>query len=128
MDIKTHNGFITVHNPKTENHRTFRVWTTTFGKGDEAEEKRVVQLLTGPNRDDWTAWKSFGFVSDHGIRVWNKFRGTDHEKFAKILNMPEAAEKAGLVFMREARCRICNRVLTNPESIETGIGPICADR
>jgi len=34
----------------------------------------------------------------------------------------------GYTLLREGRCLICNRKLTTPESIETGIGPVCAER
>jgi len=27
--------------------------------------------------------------------------------------------------MSEVRCRRCNRVLTNPKSVERGFGPVC---
>ena len=35
---------------------------------------------------------------------------------------------AGYTLHLEGRCVICNRKLTDPESIETGIGPVCAGR
>lgn len=31
-------------------------------------------------------------------------------------------------FLHEGRCGRCNRVLTVPESIETGLGPVCAGK
>ena len=29
---------------------------------------------------------------------------------------------------RSGRCRVCNRKLTDPESIELGVGPVCGRR
>lgn len=124
FDVRTHNGFITVENTKTGDHRTFKVWASTF-KGDD-EPKRVVSLLTGPDRDAWGDWQGFGFATEDGARVWRKYNGTLFEKFCKILNDPARGEELGLVYHFEGRCRRCNRALTVPESIESGIGPVCA--
>lgn len=33
-----------------------------------------------------------------------------------------------LEFWHEGRCAMCNRTLTVPESIERGLGPVCAER
>lgn len=34
----------------------------------------------------------------------------------------------GYTLLREGRCYVCNRKLTDPESIRLGIGPVCASR
>lgn len=36
--------------------------------------------------------------------------------------------KAFGVFTADAKCRVCGRPLTNPESIKKGIGPICMEK
>lgn len=41
---------------------------------------------------------------------------------------PLTVEEAGRIGRRFGVCMICGRTLTNPESIEAGIGPICAGR
>lgn len=128
FDVRIHNGMITIHNPGTGQHRTFRV-RTQADDAAFAPGKRVVQLLTGPDREDWSAWQSFGFVDARaGVKVWNKYRGTAHETFGRMLSDPTRWAAKGCEFMVEARCRRCGRALTHPESIATGLGPICAGR
>jgi len=125
VNIRTHNGIVTVRNPNTGEHRTFKVATQPF-QAKFAAGRRIVYLLTGPdNESDWQGW---GFVNEFGIRPWQRF-GDVYRKYASLLWNQEAAESAwGMEFMWAARCRICNRTLTTPESIESGIGPVCAER
>lgn len=124
FSVATHNGWITIHNPKTDDHRTFQIATSKSMGG-----KRVVSMLTGPDREDWRNWTGFGFASEDGsINVWRKHEGSVFEKMARLLERPDLGEEYGLNYLFEGRCRVCNRALTNPESIRTGIGPVCAGR
>ena len=34
----------------------------------------------------------------------------------------------GFSVLHNGHCGVCGRVLTNPESLETGVGPICGTR
>ena len=124
---KTHNGTMTIRNPKTGGHRTLRVRTETWNKGKDNESThRVVSLLTGSNNEaDYTR---FGFVADDGtVRVWKKYRGTAFDQYGSMLNHQKRWESNhGLEFLFATTCRVCNRKLTTPESIESGIGPVCA--
>lgn len=122
--IATHNGIITVANPATGEHRTFKVHTqpedSKFAPG-----KRVVSLLTGPNNtEDFTP---FGFVlSDGSVQIWMKNRTKMFAAFAFILEKPEQAEaKWGMTYMWAAKCRRCNRALTTPSSVTSGLGEVC---
>lgn len=120
--IGTHNGSVTITSPTGE-HRTFNIRTqpddSRFAPG-----QRVVRLLTGP--DDW---QGFGFVSDNGtIRVWKRYQGTAHATYARMLERPESFVAKGAEYLFSGRCRVCNRELTHPESIASGIGPVCAGR
>ena len=122
--LETHNGTITVSNPATGQHRRFRVRTQ---KEDArfAPGSRIVGMLTGPNNErDYTG---FGFVQPDGtIKVWAKHRGTQMDRFARMLERPQhESEMFGLVFDWEARCRKCGRKLTDPISLTLGIGPTC---
>lgn len=122
---KTHNGFVTVKNTKTGKHRVMRIWSKDFG----GDKKRVAGLLTGRNRDVNDDWTDFAFVGDDGrLRVWKRHRGTEYDALAKILEHVERGEELGLEYHIEGRCRLCNRELTDPESISTGIGPVCAKK
>lgn len=122
--VKTHNGTITVSNQATGNHRTFRIRTqkpdAKFAPGE-----RIVSLLTGTdNTRDYT---SFGIVKDGGrIVLWRKFNGTKYEDLADLLEHPDkAVAKWGMQYQWSAKCRVCNRELTDDLSVTLGIGPKC---
>lgn len=124
--ILTHNGTVTVKSLATGDHRTFSV-STQKDDAEFAPGERIVSLLTGPeNTSDFT---SFGFVKPDRIVVWRKKRGTEFDRFARLLERLESFESAEKVTVHfESTCRRCNRPLTTPESVESGIGPVCAGR
>lgn len=125
FDIRTHNGRITASNPATGNHRTFRVRTqpqdAKFAPG-----KRVVSLLVGP--DNESDYQGFAFVDEFGIQVWRSKLGGVYETYARMLANPDAWAEKGVEWQFEGRCRVCNRALTDPVSIELGIGPVCREQ
>lgn len=119
MNIATYNGKITVKNPKTGEHRTFQIKTVRKGK---LEGKRIVSMLYGP--DNCSDYRGFGFVDGLGfITLWKAAQTDFFQKVVKILEKPEAYN---LEYLEEGRCIRCNRVLTHPDSITSGIGPECA--
>lgn len=122
--IATHNGTVTVSNPVSGDHRTFKIHTqpedSRFAPG-----RRIVSLLTGPdNVSDFTA---FGFVGDNGrIELWRRNATPYFEKLAFLLERPDvAAQKWGMSYLWAAKCRKCNRKLTTPASVIEGIGEKC---
>lgn len=123
--ILTHNGTWTIKNPATGNHRTFQVRTASADS--KLAGKRIVSLLTGPdNTEDYIG---FGFVEKGGVRVWRKHEGTVFSQYGAMLtNLPRVAEKHGLQISASCCCRRCNRDLTTPESVASGIGPTCAEK
>lgn len=124
--IRTHNGAVTITNPATGNHRTFEI-RTQAEDAKFAPGQRIVALLTGP--DNTADYQGFGFVGEDGhVTVWKKHRGTVYETYARMLEHPDAWEQKGLTYQVEGRCRKCNRRLTDPTSIETGVGPTCGGR
>jgi|TARA_R110002096_G_scaffold55026_3_gene141591 hypothetical protein len=126
-EITTHNGTLTVSNPATGKHRTFRIKTQ---KDDArfAPGERVISLLVGP--DNTSDYRGFGFVVDGRVKVWRRFEtveGGQFTRYSRMLNSLEAeCEKFGLVVDFATNCRRCNRQLTTPESVQSGIGPVCA--
>lgn len=138
FNLAVHDGMVTIHNPATGNHRTFRVRTQADG-AKFAPGRRVVSLLTGPNREDPESWQSFGFVEtdrngdgDGGayVRVWRKFDTATgaYPTFAKMLANPKLWAAKGAEYFVETRCRRCGRPLTTKESVTTGLGPVCSGR
>jgi hypothetical protein len=125
FDVTRHDGFVTLNNTRTGQHRKFAVKTKKSGA---FAGKRLVYLVLGADAEDRSGWMPFGDVDEFGIRVWKKNLGTDMEKFAKLLERPSRYAAVGLEYLVDARCRRCGRTLTNPDSIKTGLGPICAGR
>lgn len=129
------NGTYTITSPTGE-HRTFQISTqpkdSRFAAG-----QRVIALLNGP--DNTTNYQGFGFVTDNGISVWRSKQGSNntksqYEKFAAMVwSMAINGEQSffyakGCRLLVEGKCIRCNRKLTHPTSILSGIGPECAKR
>ena len=125
-----HNGLYTIRNKTTGEWRTFRIKT----QADDAKfaaGKRILGLLTGP--DNTSAYKGFAFVDDTGIHFWRRYK--DDKTFRALGLMLWALQVDPKHKLHETyqvdmskRCLICNRPLTTPESLDSGIGPICAGR
>lgn len=121
FDVRTHNGWITVENTNTGGHRTFAI---TTAKDGGLKGRRIVHLMVGSDRE----LKPFGFVTPRGVAPWASMATGAWVKFARILNFPERGRQLGLAYLFDARCRVCDRKLTNPASIRSGIGPVCEGR
>jgi hypothetical protein len=123
--VGSHNGTITITNAATGQHRTFRIKTQ---KADAkfAPGERIVSLLTGPDNEQ--SFTQFGFVKSNGyIALWNKYRTATFRTYCRMLRYPgEYADRCEYLY--EGRCRRCDRKLTVPESIKSGIGPVCATK
>jgi hypothetical protein len=124
FEIRTHNGVITMKSMKTGEHRTFRIRTmkqdAKFLPG-----KRLVELLHGP--DNESDYRSFGMIGDDGrVYLWKKHQGqTFYVWVASALQSPERYLDR-VEFSFEGRCRRCNRLLSDPDSVASGIGPTCS--
>lgn len=122
-NLKTHNGEITIRNTETGNHRTFKISMVNNSESN-LHGKRIVSLLTGSdNQRDYTG---FGFVNDGIIKVWGKKYAESKiwQQYANMLQFPQDYPKCEYMFA--GTCRKCNRKLTTPESVKSGIGPICS--
>ena len=123
FSIKTHNGRITVASPSGE-HRTFQIRTQKPDAKFAAGE-RILSLLTGPNNE--SDYQGLGFVKADGrVILWKKNRTPHIGSLVKVLQFPEHYMGLGCTYHIEGTCRRCNRTLTTPESVESGIGPVCA--
>lgn len=130
---KVFNGRYTIESTKTGEHRTFWI-RTQAADAKFAPGKRIVSLLSGSENDDPDSYTGFAFIDEQGIHVWTSKRGSGKlfEQYAETL-WPLALDGAfspwverGYRLHLEGRCLRCNRVLTTPESVRMGIGPICA--
>lgn len=127
-ELATHNGFLTLTNPATGQHRTFRIRTETWKDRQTGAENdvRVVGLLSGPdNTADYVNFAIYNEKLDR-VFVYRKHRGTMYERLANTLEKFRNLEANGLLDVAfDTTCRKCNRTLTDPLSIELGIGPVC---
>lgn len=121
------NGIYTLRFP-CGTHRTFRIFTkketAKFAPG-----QRIVAMLIGPNNEDFSSYEPFAFVDDTGIHVWKRFRNQKQAEYAELLwALVTGCEADGYELLISKRCLVCNHVLTDPVSIECGVGPTCREK
>jgi len=131
---KVFNGVYTIKSSKTGDHRTFKIHTQR--KDEEfAPGQRVVSLFTGTDNSADEHYTGFAFIDDNGIHVWKSKRGQGQwEIYAQMLwdlCLDSAFSRwadRGFTIKGAGHCLRCNRLLTEPNSILTGIGPVCAEK
>lgn len=103
-----------------EEHRTLRVKTVKTGN---LAGKTIVSYLAGS--DNESDYVGFGFLDGPTLSLWKRFREDGELPLAVgiLLDDPEAAGRG--YALASGNCYVCGRRLTEPESIELGIGPIC---
>lgn len=131
----TNDMTFTIENQEKGTFRTFRIETMPEGS-NFAPGQTVVSLLVGPNNSQ--NYKGFGFIDGNDVRIWKSCRDSENgngdiSQFVRLARLIE-----GLVLLRQASkryalleakaCRRCGELMTVPESIRRGIGPICARR
>ena len=146
---KLQNGTFTVEHPETGRHYTVKLHTVT-SEGSKLFGKRIFSLLIGPSNETDFVGVAFWDDEKRTAFVWRKFRSTgttlrpDGVNWSKHWSKPEKKlgvlidlalrgeggfwSGDGYILHTEGRCVRCNRKLTTPESIKTGIGPVCAGR
>jgi hypothetical protein len=99
---------------------------------DAPKHSQVAQYLAGPeNTSDYIG---FAFVLGDSIKVWKKYQANENSKIQAALRFiieggEEAQKQGAFQYARmSGNCAICGRTLTTPESIERGIGPVCAEK
>jgi len=134
-----HNGTYTIKNRQTGEHRTLDIKTVLPDDTRPADHfknqnsgRRTVSLLTGPdNTSDYTM---VGWLEEGGIRMTRRYNDNRPTRaiasllFNLALHGDDSPFAAQYELLKEGRCLRCNRKLTTSESIETGIGPVCAGR
>lgn len=119
---------VTLQSAKTGTRYTYKVSKAEEKEGQAAQQPRYfVSLLTGPeNTSDYTY---LGMVSNGELRLTHASKLPIESAPVKAMQFalahPEAPE---LEIFHEGRCGRCGRVLTVPESVETGFGPECAGK
>ena len=124
-------GEYTVNSPKG-GHRTFRI--KTMGPDSRfAPQEQTVAILVGSNNEE--DYKSFAFLQEGGMRVYKKQIGTETAKAGLVLVsllrqdlLGQKLTEAGYTVLESRRCYRCQRLLTDPVSIEAGMGPECRSK
>ena len=122
------NATFTITSQKTGKHFTYKVRQSDDGK------MSFVSVLNGP--DNWENYMYIGFIPSAEVKLVAGKKGhPDAPSFNaltwvfKILQgSPEAELPATVRIQHEGKCSMCNRKLTDPVSIERGVGPDCWSR
>lgn len=137
FNIATHNGYITVVSDKSGEHRTIRVrteeWLTRDRDGNVKHDDegnpikqtvRTIGLLIGSNNE--SDYKNFALIGNRGqVVLYSPYRDSRfHQWMQHYLDHPERFPH--IQFNFEGRCRRCNRLLTDENSVARGIGSTCA--
>lgn len=89
-----------------------------------------VSVLTGP--DNTSSYTYLGclsngrFINDRHLRIGAE--APSRRGFAWFWRNLNGGDLSKVEVWHEGRCGRCGRVLTVPESIQTGLGPVCAGR
>jgi hypothetical protein len=117
-------GYYTVVGPKG-GHRTLRLQTI-----DDNGTKQWLAYLSGA--DNVGDYKSVGFVNGNEVSLFNKYAGqyADIMAAARFLvrNVDKLDECGRQYAINSGKCYRCNRLLTTPESVARGLGPICSSK
>jgi len=128
-------GAFTLVSKETGNRLTFRTERKEVVGGDGEVEKvlHFVSVLTGPDNTEDYAF--LGTIFDFGAYRHGKKSRIDKgaasnkafEWFWRFVHdcgrLPSTME-----FWHEGKCARCGRALTDPSSISTGLGPVCASK
>lgn len=127
-------ALLTLSNTKTGSHHTYKIQAPGKSNGErEAAPVLFVSVLTGP--ENTKCYSYIGIL----IRQSGEFRMTaksklpaDDKRVMGFQWLTRSVRKLGDFPHVECRhhnhCGRCGRVLTVPESIDTGLGPICDGR
>ena len=121
-------GYFTVTDDN-EGHKTFRVSPNQSW----CDGKTVIGMLTGHSNQ--FSYTGIGFVTNEGIKLFGKAKarfGEDqlrHWTDVLVADWTGAAqltiEMAQQYVLTSGNCFVCGKLLTDPESIGRGIGPVC---
>jgi hypothetical protein len=122
----------TLVSKRTGARRTFRVRET--GDNVPTPVRRFVDLLVGPENTSDFHYLCFLHERDGTLNLKPNKHGWGDEAFRALEWMVRRINERGEALLRDAefwhegRCGRCGRALTVPESIASGIGPVCAGR
>jgi hypothetical protein len=137
------NAVFTIKSAKTGKHFTYKAdcpKNKATGKKDPSDALRFVKVLTNGRNTDWSDQLFIGTLNTaapSGVRppaaratVTVEYPSYKALSWAlgKLANSSDDRLPEGLEVFHEGSCCRCNRPLTDPSSIQAGIGPECATK
>jgi len=125
------NAVFTLVSRKTNNRYTYRVRAATR---KNANDFYFVDRLVGDDNTSDYAYFGVLYRSVSGSWVFRNKKLTDDSPIARALEwlfagLDLGADLPGAVeFWTSGHCSRCGRLLTVPESIELGMGPVCREK
>jgi hypothetical protein len=123
------NATFTLTSAKTGQHFTFKA---SRKKGDD-QSPIFIKVLTGPD-NSWNGdWLFLGFIPKDGTEIIAGRKGHPEAPSFQALSwtlrhLHQDNIPADVTIQHEGTCGRCNRKLTHPESVASGIGPECAKK
>jgi len=123
-------ALFTIQNKRTGTRFTYKVSNSKPREGRTDAPILFVKVLQGPCNE--TAYGYLGHMNSHNKSRLNAGRkGRPDAVSFKGLNWLLHNLDRGVLhdtveFYHSGKCGACGRTLTVPESIETGLGPVCA--
>lgn len=121
-------GVVTLHSPSGE-HRTYsfrKPFDAIFQNDPYFKNALFVYAMTSSNN-----WMYVGMYNNNAFRLTQASRyGINHpivkgaRYLVRMMNN-ELAAQGPMVLYHEGVCSVCGRRLTNPKSINIGVGPRC---
>lgn len=122
------NATFTILNTETGGRFTYRIKQKENEDGNKTPH--FVSLLSGP--DNESAFTYFGFIRENATFIYGgrKSRISREAPSVKAFEWfwRNLKNLRTVEVWHEGRCGACGRKLTVPESIESGLGPICAGK
>jgi len=115
----------TIKNTERNTHVTFRV------RRPKGFKTLLLDAMVGSDNED-----GFEYVGSMNRGLWIKGKAGVSNKAATIRSaimwsmsrVKSNSLPSGVVFHHSGDCACCGRTLTNPDSLATGIGPVCSGR
>jgi hypothetical protein len=123
------NAHATFVSLKTEARFTYKVVQADARPGDTKAPPHFVSVLTGPDYYEYLGCIFGGNLYNHGRKSRISVDAPSARAFVWVWQRLTAGRVPETVEVwHEGRCGKCARRLTDPSSIESGLGPICRGR
>jgi hypothetical protein len=129
LDTQIPNGTFTLVNKATDTHITLRIHTVKSG---DLKGKRIISKMNG--RDNTRDYQGIAFLNKQDTySLWARHRTDKNAStisilLAMIIKGKESRFSDRVEIKESRKCLRCNRKLTNPQSVEDGIGPECIQK